>query len=215
MDAQSFSKMLEIIGTIAFASSGVMVGVEKKMDLFGIIVLAITTSVGGGIIRDVILGLKPPLAFRNPLYVEIATITAIVLFAIIYFKRKILQSTSKTGYIYEEIMFYFDAVGLGIFTVVGINGAIARGFRSSIFLMLFVGVITGVGGGLLRDMMSQNMPMIFVRHIYAVASLIGAYVCVIVTRQYDISVGMVLGAITVVAIRILARQYKWNLPRIK
>lgn len=212
MNTEVIVFIIEIIGTIAFASSGAMVGIRKNMDVFGVIVMAITTAVGGGIIRDLILDIKPPNTFRNPVYVEFAIGTALVLFIIFYVRKQILDSRFMVYY--EKLMNFMDAIGLGAFTVIGVNTAYSIGYGPQKFLLLFVGVITGVGGGVLRDMMSKEMPFIFVKHIYACASLAGAMVCVALIR-YNKSAGMILGALVVIIIRLLAAKNRWNLPKIE
>lgn len=203
--------IIEIIGTVAFASSGAMVGIRKKMDIFGVIVMAITTAVGGGIIRDLILGIKPPNTFRNPVYVTYSIVTAVILFVIFYVKKQMLDS--RALFYYEKIMILLDAIGLGAFTVIGVETAYAIGYGPQKFLLLFVGVITGVGGGVIRDMMAQQIPFILVKQVYACASLLGACVCVWL-MPYHKSFSMILGAVTVVIIRILAATYRWDLPKI-
>lgn len=211
MNTEIIVFIIEIIGTIAFASSGAMVGIRKNMDVFGVIVMAITTAVGGGIIRDLILDIKPPSTFRNPVYVEFAIGTALVLFMIFYMKKQILYSRALVYY--EKLMNVLDAIGLGAFTVIGVHTAYAIGYGPQIFLLLFVGVITGVGGGVIRDMMAREMPFIFVKHIYACASLVGAAVCVML-MQYHKPTAMILGASAVIIIRLLAAKHRWNLPKI-
>lgn len=212
MEIESIVFIIEIIGTIAFASSGAMVGIHKNMDIFGVMVMAITTAVGGGIIRDVILGIRVPNTFRNPVYVEFAIGTALVLFVIFYIRRQMMESSVMIYY--EKLMALMDAIGLGAFTVIGVQTAYEIGYDQQRFLLIFVGVVTGVGGGVLRDMMAMQMPFIFVKHVYACASLIGAVVCVAL-MNYHKSAGMILGAIVVIIIRILAAKYRWNLPRIR
>lgn len=213
MGEMNFSFWVEIVGTIAFASSGTMVGIEKEMDIFGIMVLAVTTALGGGLIRDLVLGNTPPNMFGNWIYALTAIITALILFLVVYLKKDALNSKWMLGY--ERVMVLLDAIGLGAFTVIGIETALRFGHRDDIFLLLFVAVMTGVGGGLLRDVMAGNMPYIFVKHIYAVASLAGAVVCIIIGRRWGYSLGMVIGAVVVLILRMLAAKYRWNLPRIK
>ena len=130
----------EIVGTIAFAVSGALLGLEKQMDILGISILGLTTAVGGGVIRDLILGLTPPMTFRNPLYAIIAIGVSILVF-IIARKRSVFQ-----GKWYETVMLIMDSIGLGVFTVVGINTAYSQDGEYNIFLLVFVGVVTGVGG---------------------------------------------------------------------
>lgn len=211
MNTEMLVFIIEIIGTVAFASSGAMVGIRKKMDIFGVIVMAITTAVGGGIIRDLILGIKPPNTFRNPVYVTYSIVTAVILFFIFYTKKQMLDS--KALFYYEKIMILLDAIGLGAFTVIGVETAYAIGYGPQKFLLLFVGVVTGVGGGAIRDMMAQQIPFILVKQVYACASLLGACVCVLM-MPYHKSFSMILGAVVVVIIRVLAATYRWDLPKI-
>lgn len=210
MNGTTLVFIIDVIGTVAFASSGAMVGIRKRMDLFGVIVMAITTAVGGGIIRDLILGIRPPITFQDPVYVEIAIATACVLFLLIYIRRQVLDSTVMVYY--ERVMSVLDAVGLGAFTVTGVHTAVDCGYRQHGFLLAFVGVITGVGGGVLRDVMAGEMPFIFVKHVYACASLAGAVICILLLPHHSL-LGMGLGALAVIVIRLLAARYHWNLPK--
>ena len=132
---------MEIIGTVAFASSGAMLAIQKEMDLFGVGVLGVTTSVGGGMIRDLILGIIPPLMFQKPVYTVTAIVTSMLLFVIISVKRNL--KNDKITAAYNKIMLIFDTIGLGIFTVTGMNTAKNAGYDQT-FLLVFVGVITGV-----------------------------------------------------------------------
>lgn len=204
--------IMEMMGTVAFAASGAMLGIQKKMDLFGVCVLGVTTAVGGGAIRDLILGITPPGMFRRPGYTFVAIVVSVGLFALLYLRRNLLQG--RLGQLYDVLMNISDAVGLGIFTVVGINTAWNVGYHP-LFLVVFVGVITGVGGGLLRDMMAQEKPYILTKHIYACASILGALVCVYLEDWLGNVGAMMAGACTVVIVRFLAMHYRWNLPRIE
>lgn len=203
--------IIEIIGTIAFACSGAMVAIKKQLDLLGIIVLGVTTAVGGGMIRDLIIGIHPPALFVNPVYVLMAFISVMILFAFVRFRRmsmNVLESVT-----YERIMNLLDAIGLGAFTVVGIDTAIETGFGDYHFLMIFLGVITGVGGGILRDIMAGQTPAVLKKHIYACASIAGAVCYVLLLKVMPAGTAMVISAVLVVVIRVLARHYKWNLPK--
>lgn len=204
--------VMEIIGTIAFAASGAMVGIRKKMDIFGICVLGLVTAVGGGMIRDVILGIVPPNVFRNPDYAFVAVVTSVIVFITVYMKREVMDGNFKI--IYDKLMLIMDSVGLAIFTVVGVNTGIQQGYVESLFLLTFVGTITGVGGGLLRDVMAGEPPYIFVKHIYACASIVGSMVCVYMYRSFGAVEAMVVSSLVVLGIRYLAAHYRWNLPHI-
>ncbi|MGN0399219.1 MAG: trimeric intracellular cation channel family protein [Blautia sp.] len=209
----TFTLILEIIGTIAFASSGAMIAIQKKMDIFGVNVLGATTAVGGGMMRDVILGVTPPSAFSKPVYILFAVITSTLLFVIVYTNPSILRSKIKYRY-YDAIMMMCDTLGLGIFTVVGIQAAANVMHESNAFFFTFVGVLTGVGGGVLRDIMAGETPYILVRHIYACASIAGGIVCVVCRASIGEAAGAILGLIVTVVIRLLATYFHWNLWRI-
>lgn len=203
--------IIEIIGTIAFACSGAMVAIKKQLDLLGIIVLGVTTAVGGGMLRDIIIGVHPPALFVNPVYVLMAFLSVMVLFLIVRFRRmsmSVLESVT-----YERVMNLLDAIGLGAFTVVGIDTAIEQGFVDYHFLMIFLGVITGVGGGILRDIMAGQTPAVLKKHIYACASIAGAVCYVMLLKVMSADAAIVISAVLVVVIRVLARHYKWNLPK--
>lgn len=201
---------MELVGTIAFAASGAMVGINCKMDIFGVCVLGVVTAVGGGMTRDVILG-NVPGALIRPVYVLVAVFTALLVFVVLYFKRNALRG--KSGEVYDRAMLVMDSVGLGIFTVVGVTTGISNGYLENTFLLTFLGTLTGVGGGLLRDMMAGVPPYIFVKHIYACASVAGALCCVWIYRGFGQIPAMVVSSALVVLIRFLAAYYHWNLPR--
>ena len=204
--------IIEIIGTVAFASSGALIGIRKNMDIFGLNVLGITTALGGGLIRDLVLGINPPNMFRNSVYVIAAVLTSCVLFLIVRLKQELLGSRFME--LYERLMNVMDAIGLGAFTVIGINTALKVGYEST-FLLLFVGLITGIGGGMLRDIMAGTTPFVFVKHVYACASIAGAVVCLALRTVWTMSMAMIAGAVVVIIIRILATRYRWNLPKVQ
>jgi len=205
---ETFILLLELVGTLAFAASGALTGMKKNMDIFGVAILGLVTAVGGGVIRDVILGSTPPATFQNPIYAAVAAATALVLFL-----PQVRRTLMKNPLWFDRVLFWMDAAGLGIFTVVGIRTAYACSPRPTLFLLVFVGVITGVGGGLLRDMMAGNTPYIFVKHVYASASLAGALLCGALWHFLGEMPAMLLGAGAVILIRCLSAHYRWNLPK--
>ena len=206
----SLQFFIEAIGTIAFASSGAMVAIRKRLDLFGVLVLGVTTAVGGGIIRDVILQITPPGSFQTPVYIGMAAATVGIIFLIAYFHPDFLDMRFLEGY--ERLMNVLDAIGLGAFTVLGAQKALTAGYEDYRFMAIFLGVITGVGGGLLRDMMAGITPYILKKHIYACASIIGAIFYVYARPLIHESWALVVGAALVIAVRMLATRYRWNLP---
>jgi len=201
--------ILELVGTVAFAISGAAVGVRKKMDVLGVMILAMTTAVGGGIIRDVILNVTPPAAFRTPVYALSALAVGLVVF--ILEARRLFREKPR---IYERVLLWMDALGLGLFTVSGMRAAYAALPDANAFLAVFVGVVTGVGGGVLRDVMSGSVPYIFVKDFYATASLAGAVVCALAWDRLGALPSMVAGACLIVLLRLLAVRFRWRLPRI-
>lgn len=208
-----FIFILELIGTVAFASSGAMIAIEKKMDIFGVNVLGATTAVGGGIMRDIILGLTPPGAFSHPVYVLVAALTSAILFVIAYAKPTAFESRVKTDY-YDKLMFWCDTAGLGIFTVVGIQAAVRAVGGENVFFFVFIGTLTGVGGGVLRDIMAGETPYILVKHIYACAAIAGGIVCVVGRTAFGEAYGTILGLAATVLLRFLAAHFRWNLMRV-
>ena len=164
-------------------------------------------------IRDIVLGIIPPNVFTNPVYALVSVLTSCLVFFIFYFKRQLLEGHRRETY--DKVMLVMDSVGLGIFTVVGVNTGIAHGYMDYMFLLVFLGTITGVGGGLLRDIMAGVPPYILVKHIYACASIVGAVVCVLLYRHYGTVISMVGASAVVCLIRYLAAHYRWNLPKLK
>ena len=210
----TFIFVLEIIGTVAFASSGAMTAIEKKMDIFGVNILGATTAVGGGMMRDIILGVTPPAAFSQPVYILFSILTSTLLFAIVYTNPEILHSRIKNRY-YDKIMLWCDTAGLGIFTVVGIQTASRILPQDNPFFFVFIGVLTGVGGGVLRDIMAGETPYILVRKIYASAAIAGGITCVVCGSTMGEATATILGLIVTIVIRSLAAYFHWNLLRIK
>ena len=211
MENISLFFLIEAIGTIAFASSGAMTAIRKRLDLLGIIILGETTAVGGGMLRDILLGRVPPSLFINPVYVIMAFVTVLILFFIIRFNQQIMTGPYIVAY--EKIMNVFDAVGLAAFTVTGIDTAAMAGYGEYHFLSIFLGVLTGVGGGVLRDIMAGQTPSILKKHVYACASLAGAIFYVYLSGALGSNAAMVTGALLVIAIRLLATKYCWDLPK--
>lgn len=198
---------IELVGVLSFAASGAMTGLRKNMDLFGVCILGLTTAVGGGVLRDVILGSTPPATFQDPIYAAVAIVTSLVLFL-----PRVRRLLNRSQRLYDLGMLAMDTLGLGIFTVMGVQIAYTRVAEPTVFLLVFVGVVTGVGGGVLRDMMAGNTPYIFVKHVYASASLAGALVCVLFWLPGLEVYAMGAGAVTVIVIRVLSAYYHWNLP---
>jgi len=165
--------------------------------------LATVVGVAGGITRDVIFG-RFPTAFSDPIYVVITVIVGITMFFLYsYFKKRM------------NVWLVFDAIGLGVFSIIG--ASIAYQIVGLDFLpIMFGGVITAIGGGILRDVFVREIPIVFVKEVYAVASLIGIVIFyVVLSSGVDMQVASIIGIIAATGIRLLAMKYNWNLPRVK
>ncbi len=204
--------VFDFIGTVAFAISGAITGIQKRMDIFGVNILAIVTACGGGVVRDIIMGNFPPQMFLNPFYVAVAAIVANIVFIIMYSRKEIPQKFSG---LYERGLFIFDTLGLAAFMVDGVMIGANFGYEEDLFLLVFLGFVTGVGGGVLRDVLSIQMPAIFVKHVYALPVIIGGILMVV---MHEILGGwnaaMVCGFSLVIILRVLARHFLWNLPKV-
>ena len=206
----TFILIINLLGTLAFAASGAMIGLKKNMDIFGVCILGLATATGGGVIRDLILGVTPPMAFRDPTCAVLALVTSAV-----FFFRRVRRILTRSPSHYNRLLFWMDTLGLGAFTVIGVELAFSQASAPTFFLLVFVGTVTGVGGGVLRDLLAQEVPYIFVKHIYACASLAGAVLCAGMWNYVDRMNAMLAGLIAVVLIRCLAAHYHWNLPKAK
>ena len=205
--------LFDLIGTIAFAISGAFVGIRKGMDIFGVNVLAVTTACGGGLMRDLIIGSIPPQMFRNPFFVMVAIVVANVVFLLVYLHRHMPR---KVAPLYDKLLFWFDSLGLAAFTVDGVMAGIAMGYGDNEFLICFLGFMTAVGGGALRDVLAGQTPDIFRKHVYAVAAIAGAVLMVALLRLFGSEqIAMLGGFLLVPVLRFLAAHFRWNLPKVK
>ena len=199
-----FIYILDLFGTMAFAVTGAFKAIEHKADIVGIIILATITGVAGGTIRDIILGKTLPNSLVDPVYVIITIISAIVLF---FLYSKLRQ--------HWNIFLKFDALGLGIFTVIG--ATFAYNLVGMNFLVIVLsGMLTAIGGGILRDIFVNQTPIVFVKELYASASFIGAvlfYLTLLITNE--IYAATIIGMVITTVLRLVAMKYNWNLPRVK
>ena len=210
-DFQQIFLLGEWIGTAAFAVSGAMVAIDKKTDIFGVLLLSVFTALGGGTVRDILIGHFPPRMFSNGRYVMMALFCALAVFILArIFKEHYVEMEHEI----ERINVIFDAVGLGVFAVSGASIGMEAGFGGNFLLIVSLGTITAIGGGMLRDVMLQEIPFVLKKHIYAIAAMAGAMVYYLLTTMgmsQTVSYGM--GWLTTFTLRMLAMHYKWNLPR--
>lgn len=204
--------ILEIVGTVSFAVSGAFVAIKAKLDLFGVLFIGCVTAVGGGITRDILIGATPPAIFSNLYILLVAAITAALVFALAYVHREKFDDMREK---IEPVNNVFDAFGLAAFSVMGTEVAFVNGLSDNVLLSILLGMFTGVGGGLLRDILTSTTPYIFKKHVYALASIGGAalyYGLRLVSP--DNLLPSALGMVFVVVIRLLATKYRWSLPKV-
>lgn len=200
--------VLEIAGTIAFAISGALTAIRKNIDLLGVCLMGLLSACGGGVIRDCLLGKVPPAMFQNPIYAITAVASSIVVFFSATTRFRIFGKQNL-----DRMMLISDAAGLGTFTAIGVNTVIDAGYGDSCFFAVSLGVLSGVGGGILRDMLAGEMPYVFVKHIYACASIAGAIAYYFIWKHLGISTALIASFSLTVIIRLLAAHFRWNLPR--
>ncbi len=204
---------LEIIGTVSFAVSGALVAIGRKLDLFGVLFLGCITATGGGMVRDILIGNVPPSVFSDSGIIIIAALTSILVFVVSYINRTHFSNFSHR---IESINNVFDALGLSVFSVLGTETVCAAGFQSKALFCILMGMITGVGGGIFRDVLADKTPYVLKKHVYAMASLCGSILYYFVRL---LGGGMVITAtasmVLVFTIRMLATRYLWQLPKIE
>ena len=210
---ENFLIILEMIGTIAFAISGATVGIKSRMDVLGVTILGVTTAIGGGIMRDIILGLQLPSSFSGPRNLYVSTLVAMATFVFVYYNKRVKGNNINRAF--DAIMLITDAIGLAVFTVLGMDVAFKISLDFPFPLYIFVGVITGVGGGVVRDILAQTKPFIFYKHVYASASIIGAVLYYLLRGALPAPVPMLISMITIITIRLCAYKFKWNLPKVQ
>ena len=213
MISDIFILIMEWIGTVAFAVSGTLVAVSCSLDLFGVLIVGCVTAVGGGMIRDILIHNLPPNIFHNPYILLVAAITSFVVFNIAYINRRRFKQFRER---IETVNNFFDALGLAAFSVTGVEIACASEYSGNLLLVITLGVLTGVGGGVIRDILVNEKPYILTKHIYAVASILGSgiYYFISIYLGYRVWGAFIASAVTI-AIRMLAAKYHWNLPKIK
>ncbi|MBO5106147.1 MAG: trimeric intracellular cation channel family protein [Clostridia bacterium] len=211
MNGTTIIFIMELIGTIAFAISGSLIAVRRSLDLFGVVLVGCITSVGGGIMRDLFLGKTPPSIFSNVIVLVIATITSIVVFIVSYFNTNKFESFEKR---IESINNFFDAVGLATFSAIGTEMACESGFLGMAIFSISMGLLTGVGGGIIRDILVDSTPYVLTKHIYALASVIGSTLYYLIRINSNKIVALIVAMPIIVIIRLLAAKYHWRLPKI-
>ena len=204
---------MECVGTVAFAISGSLVAISCGLDLFGVLTGGWITAVGGGVVRDLLIGNTPPQIFFNPMILLLAFLTSVIVFIISSVNAKRFAGFKKR---IDGINVFFDALGLAVFSVAGVEVACAKGFDANPLLAVVLGLITGVGGGIFRDVFVNEKPYILTKHIYAVASIVGCCAYYFIGTYFGLKVTATVTAVAIVVlIRMLAAKFRWRLPKIK
>ena len=207
---ETFLGCAEIVGTVAFAASGAILAIQRDLDLFGVVFIGTIAAVGGGIVRDLLLNITPPSAFQHPIYVLVAAMTALAVFLFVWLRRR---QSSQPHPLLDALINLLDAVGLGAFSVVGAETAALLGHSGNLFLCVFMGTISGIGGGILRDLLSLQLPAVLYKRVYAVASIAGSLTyCLLEGRFPNQPLCMALGIGVTVVIRVCASHFRWDLP---
>lgn len=205
--------IMEWIGTISFATSGSLVAIRHNLDLFGVVTVGTITAVDGGIMRDVIIGNVPPKIFSNTLIIIVAVVTSLAVFLIAYLYRKKFNQLSES---IDTVNIFFDALGLAAFSIAGVEVACMAALKENIILVIIMGVITGVGGGVLRDVLVNEKPYILTKHIYAVVSVLGCCIYYLLSVHFGFTVFATLFVLVfTLMMRLLAAKLRWKLPKIK
>lgn len=201
----------ELIGAVAFSISGSLIAVRRSLDLFGVVLVGCITSVGGGILRDVFLGRFPPAIFSNGIILAIAAVTAIIVFVIAYFNAQKFEALEKQ---IEKINNFFDAVGLAAFSITGTEAACSAGFSDWVLFAISMGVLTGIGGGIVRDILVDTTPYVLKKHIYALASVLGSGIYYFIRIYGEKVIAIIVAMSIIIIIRMLATKYHWKLPKV-
>lgn len=197
-----FYLTIDILGTIAFSISGVLVAMEKKLDIFGVYIIAFVTAIGGGTLRDILIGNTPVVWMRD--YTYILVVLGAVIFAVLFVKQ--LKYFRKT-------LFLFDTIGIGLFTMVGVEKGLATELMP--IMCIALGAITACFGGVIRDILCNEIPVIFRREIYATACILGAAsYFLFILLPFDSTYAYIGAIVVTIAARLLAVKFKIALPNI-
>ncbi len=202
--------IVEYIGVISFAISGTAIAINKKTDSVGALFFALLTCFGGGMIRDIALGIVPKILTDTSYY--FLALTCIIV-SFICFTLAFIPKTADfiSKHSHDFVIEFTDAIGLSVFCVFGVDAAITLGHTNPI-LLIFCGCITGVGGGMLRDICSAEIPFIFRKHIYLIPTLCGSVFYTLTYKHIDNLASLLISIGIIIAFRVLAIIFKWNLP---
>ena len=208
--AVQFYMLAEYLGTVAFAASGAMLAIDARLDVFGVLFIGGVTALGGGTLRDLMLGISPPKMFYSYQFLLIAALVALIVFVCARVARTQYNSTRNQ---LERVFNVFDSIGLAAFAVTGVQAGMQAGYAANGFLCVFLGMTTCIGGGILRDILIHNVPIVLRKYVYATAAIAGSLIFYLLCRAGVPSpMGTLISMSVTVSIRLLATHYRWNLP---
>ncbi len=201
--------VIELIGIVAFAITGVFVGIEYELDIFGILVVAFCSALAGGIMRDLVVDRVPPMCFTHPEY--IFTVIIAVLVALIIFKVLDKRLTKNSIKKMRRLVDILDAIGLGFFAVSGCKIAIEQGYGDNFGLMVFVGTISAIGGGVIRDLLAGRKPIVMRKEVYALAAITGSVIFYFLQSRVHQNIALYVSAGFITIFRIIASWSRINI----
>ncbi len=199
----------ELVGTIAFAISGALVGISRRMDIFGVLVLACSTAIGGGILRDILVGRIPPNSLQSSLYIILTMVVTGILFLIYRISKLRHLSTRR----FRKTYLIADALGLASFTVTGVVVGLNYYPEMTVFAII-LGLLTAVGGGIIRDLLAQRIPSVLREEVYAIPSIVGGSIyCALASMELYFWASYISFGVVFI-IRMMAVEKHWNLPKV-
>lgn len=213
---ETITLVLECIAVASFSVTGTLIAIKRRLDIFGALVLALITSFGGGLIRDLTIGMTPPLLLSGDREYTTMTVVCVAVSLTVSLTAFLGNMAERlTASIHNILIESTDTLGLALFCILGIDSALEANaaFQSNPALLIFCGCITGVGGGILRDVMTAQIPSIFRKHIYLIPALLGSSLYVVL-HSYEVRQipAILFSAGLILILRFLAIRFRWNLP---
>ncbi len=216
MSTTIFIHIFEILGTISFAVSGSMTAIKYKLDLFGVLTIGFSTALAGGIMRDLFIGHIPPRIFFNYGFIIIAFGSSIVVFAV--YRLSINNFIRKKSILLTKLNFFLDTIGLAVFSVIGVQFALQSQYSQNVFIAVLSGFLSAVGGGIVRDILCNQVPYVFKgKELYATAAIAGSviyYILVEASHNINTEIATIISISTIIILRILSITHKLRMPHI-
>lgn len=207
--------ILSAVGVVAFSVAGALVAIDHRVDMFGVATLAVITSFGGGMTRDLLMGKLPPTLFTDPFYLILAGVSVLTALIVFTVARVFQQKFVAREKLIDRITNVFDAVAIGVFATTGAKTVMDfTGQTDNAFLILTLGSLTAVGGSIIRDVLIREVPFVLKKRIYVLAVLAGAGLYYLLVRLGAAEIpALVAGTLLTFGLRMMATIFRWNLPR--